>query len=66
MVVGQSVHPAREEQLLNMVSTIMIMVIMRVVKMEMTMMMVSMGKLALSGQRSIETDGSRAVKGALH
>ena len=49
-----------------MVSTIMIMVIMRVVKMEMTMMMVSMGKLALSGQRSIETDGSRAVKGALH
>ena len=47
-----------------MVSTIMIMVMMRVV--ERTMMMVSMGKLALSGQRSIETDGRRAVKGALH
>ena len=49
-----------------MVSTIMIMVMMRVVEMEGKMMMVSMGKLALSGQRSIETDGRRAVKGALH
>ena len=60
VVVGQSVHPAWGRRTFKYVVLVVVVVVVMVRMMvtETKMMVGSMGRLALSGQRSIEMDGS--------